>query len=305
MGCVNGPVDRHVGRSILSLHTASTLYGNLATDVKTARKAMFSGIELWIPKVERYLAAGYSAADLDALLGCTRPTMLDVLLGIESQDSARWNATIDLCERMSRVASKIGCPALQVVVLDGADELFDEDWYDHVVRRLRSLGDIAVAHDVRLALEPVVFSPLRSLADAVEIVQDVGTDRIGLVLDTWHLWAAGESWEDVALVNPDLIVTSHISDSGPRSGPRWSDEDRTVLPGDGLIPLDQAVTAIAATGFRGPWATEILSPYYREWHPEALAVELYNRSHSLLDQAGVAMEERDETSERIKNEQLD
>ena len=109
----------------------------------------------------------------------------------------------------------------------------------------------------------------------------MGKERVGLVLDTWHLWTAGVPWSQVATIDPSLIVCAHIGDSVWHRQVNWSDDDRNVLPGDGVVPLPQAVAAITETGFPGPWSVELLgSP--SGWEPAALAAEMLRRARSIL-----------------------
>jgi len=266
----------------VSLHSACILHSNIATDVRVARDAGYTGVELGIPKLIRYLDAGYQVGDLAGLLGDLRVTMLDVLLPIETADRERRRKLLGLCERMAPVAAQLGCQALQVVALD---EFASDDWPAQrrvLVESLRELSDIAHGFGVRLAVEPVSFSRFRSLRHAVELVEAVGRDRTGLVLDTWHLWTSGIPWDDVAAVDPALVCCAHIGDTAPKGGAAWSDDDRTALPGDGVLPLREAIDAIRATGYSGSWSVEMLSRRHREWDPAVLAGELIRRTRELL-----------------------
>lgn len=53
---------------LTSLHAGSIKHTNVATDVGTARAAGFDGVELQIPKLARYLDAGYSVGSLRDML---------------------------------------------------------------------------------------------------------------------------------------------------------------------------------------------------------------------------------------------
>ncbi|WP_198009197.1 sugar phosphate isomerase/epimerase family protein [Actinomyces sp. oral taxon 849] len=271
----------------LTLHPCCSLYSNLATDAHAATSASFGGMELWIPKVERYLAAGYGTEDLSEMLGRLQPTMLDVLSPIDTRDKSEWRDLVDRCDRIAQVAQQIGCPSIQVVVLDNMGGMSLRQQRCFVAGRLKELADVTSSYGVVLAIEPVAFSPLRSLNDISELIEDVGLDKLKMVLDTWHLWAGGESWERVAEVDSSLIVTAHIGDSAPKCGSSWSDVDRSILPGDGILPLREAISAIGSTGFTGPWAVEVISAQYREWESVALARELNQRARYLLKEAGM------------------
>lgn len=258
-------------------HGGTAQHVNLLTDIRAARDLGYDSIELWTPKVLRYLDAGYTVDDLAAELGDLPVPMLDVIIGIERLDPESVDQRRRDCVRLSEVAARIGCPTIEVV----ATEYFEQDdWPSQrkvVVESLRALSDITSPLGIKLAIEPLVFSPFNRLAQAYEVIDWLGTERVGLCLDTWHLWTSGETWDDVAAVDPALILSVQLSDTSPRSGPQWRDEVRTALPGDGILPLDDAVAAIAATGYRGHWCTEMLSARHYEWHPEDLGRVLLER----------------------------
>jgi len=268
-----------------ALHAATTMHTNVVTDVRVARAAGYDGIELWIPKLTRYLDAGFTTRDLREALGPLRVTMLDTLLSIERSDPATRRQLLADCARLAEVAAELGCPALQVVALDDFDGASWPEQRRALVGSLSELADIAGAHGVRLALEPVVFSRFRSLPQALELIEAVGADRVGLCLDTWHLWTSGTAWEDVAALDPQLIACVHIGDTEARSGPEWSDADRSALPGEGILPLRDAIDAILATGYDGSWAVEMKSERHWEWDPQVLAAAVLQRARLLLPAA--------------------
>ena len=109
-----------------------------------------------------------------------------------------------------------------------------------------------------------------------------GRQNVGLCLDTFHLWTGGTPWEEVAALDPSLIVVAHISDVLPRGGETWSDADRDVLPGDGILPLAEGLGAIQATGYDGLYSVEMLGDHHWEWDPFLLARELKERAAALL-----------------------
>jgi sugar phosphate isomerase/epimerase len=271
------------GGTQIALHTRTVLHTNVATDVRVARSAGFDAIELWIPKLARYLDAGFSPDDLRAQLGSLRVTMLDTLLPIESRDTATRAQLRADCARMAAVAEQLGCPAIQVVALEGFASDDAAGRRAEMVSALTELAEIAAPHGVRLALEPVTFSPFRELSEAVDVVREVGVDRAGLCLDTWHLWTSGTPWDEVAALDAGLIAAVHLSDTQARSGPTWRDQDRTALPGEGVLPLREGIAAIRATGYAGAWGVEMLSERHWEWDPDVLASAILERARGLLD----------------------
>ncbi|WP_131770211.1 sugar phosphate isomerase/epimerase family protein [Candidatus Protofrankia californiensis] len=283
MNPVNQSQKGRKHRPGLSLHGGTIMRTNVVTAARVAHAAGFDGIELLITKVARYLDTGFSTDDLIHALGPLRVTMLDALLPIETRERTARQQLIDDCARMSRVAADLNCPTLQVVALDNFSS---DEWQDQrrvLIDCLTELADVATPHGVRLAIEPVTFSPFHALDQALEVIQAVGLDRVGLCLDTWHLWTSGTPWEEVANLDKRLILAVQIGDTQARTGLQWRDDDRTALPGEGVLPLREAVEAIAATGYDGMWTVEMLSKKHWEWDPDVLALAVLERTKLLFD----------------------
>jgi sugar phosphate isomerase/epimerase len=267
---------------LLGLHTGTIMHTNLMTDIRVAQDSGYDAIEFYIPKLVRYLDAGYRAEELRPVLGSLKLAMINSFLHIERQDPGDRRDLCEKCERFCQVARTLGCPTLQVVALNG---LRGESWpqmRSKVGRSLAELADIAAPFGVRLALEPVTFTPLRWLSQALEVLDVASRGNIGLCLDTFHLWTAGTSWDEVAALDPALIAIAHIGDVMPQQGAEWSDADRDVLPGDGILPLREGIEAIRATGYDELWSVEMLGAYHWEWDPFVLAAEVKQRADALL-----------------------
>ena len=130
---------------------------------------------------------------------------------------------------------------------------------------LREIADLGAPHGIRYYLEPVGWTPLGSLAAAVEAVEEADRDNVGLVLDFWHLWQRGATPDDVARLDRRLISGIDFADSlGPSGDPAPDQRSRRVWPGEGAIPLGEWVDAVRATGFDGWWDNELYSPPHWE-----------------------------------------
>lgn len=265
-----------------ALHAGSVRHTNVAIDVRAARHCGFDGIELYLPKVMRYLDQGFDAADLREMLGPLEVSMIDFLMPVESLDRSTSSRINSECERLSSLAHSLGCPAMQVVALA---DFPSTQWAEQraiLVARLRELSAIAHPYGVRLAIEGAIFSPFHRLSQALEVIDEVGSDRVGLCLDTWHLWIGGTPWEQVAALDPALILSVQLADTATRSEDHWRDEDRTALPGEGVLPLGEAIEAVLATGYEGFWTCEMLSARHWEWDPEVFATSMLDRMRVMI-----------------------
>jgi len=263
----------------LSLHTICTRHSNLITDIRVAREAGYDAIEPTTFKLERYLDAGYQTEELVPSLGPLGVDMISSFEPIERQDPDDMRRR---CQRLCEAAETLGCSAFQVVALDGLSHLSWPQMRSEFAKSLKALADIAAPFGVRLALEPVAFAPLKTLAQALEVIDAADRENIGLNIDTFHIWAGGTPWEEVARLDPRLIVVVHLSDATPRRADAWADADRGVFPGEGIIPLQEGIAAIRDAGYDGVWAIEMISDYYWEWDPFVLAREAKTRAEALL-----------------------
>jgi len=263
----------------LSLHTICTRHSNLITDIRVAREAGYDAIEPTTFKLERYLDAGYQTEELVPSLGPLGVDMISSFEPIERQDPDDMRRR---CQRLCEAAETLGCSAFQVVALDGLSHLSWPQMRSEFAKSLKALADIAAPFGVRLGLEPVAFAPLKTLAQALEVIDAADRENIGLNIDTFHIWAGGTPWEEVARLDPRLIVVVHLSDATPRRADAWADADRGVFPGEGIIPLQEGIAAIRDAGYDGVWAIEMISDYYWEWDPFVLAREAKTRAEALL-----------------------
>jgi sugar phosphate isomerase/epimerase len=129
-----------------------------------------------------------------------------------------------------------------------------------VVEGLREVADEAERLRLRLALEPFQrdgienWSIVNTLTDAVDLIEEIGSDAIGIQFDTWHLWNTPDLLDEIAQY-ADRFVGVHVNDRrDPTRG--WADR---VLPGDGVIDLPTILGALDRAGWDGYYDLEIFS----------------------------------------------
>jgi sugar phosphate isomerase/epimerase len=146
-------------------------------------------------------------------------------------------------------------------------------------RRLREVGTVLADHHIRLGLEYVGprtswassrYPFIHTLAEMRELIAEIGREGVGLVLDSWHWYTAGEAADDIrGLTNRD-VVACDLNDA-PRSVPVEQQRDgvRELPCATGVIDLRSFLTALVAIGYDGPARAEPFNATLRTLPPEA------------------------------------
>jgi 2-keto-myo-inositol isomerase len=269
---------------LLGFHGATTMTSDLETDVAVSAYAGFRALELWAAKVERYLAH-HSLADLEALLADKgiAPITLNSIEFIAFRGS-NLHLIQSRCRELGKVARAIGCPTIIVVPSPTPDrEMPWSQVVDEYVRVLRDLSDIAGEYGVQLAFEFLGFGwcSVRTPRAAFEIVQKVDRDNVGMTIDAVHLYAGGGLLSELDQLDPRRILAFHLDDLEDTPKEAITDGTR-LLPGLGVVPLDEICARLERIGYDGPCSIELFRPEYWEWDPKELAVKARTEALKVL-----------------------
>ena len=146
------------------------------------------------------------------------------------------------------------------------DELtYRRNWVLHV-SRLHLVGELLADAGLRLGLEyigPKTFWSterypfLHSIGEALELIAEAGQPNIGLILDSYHWYTAGETAEDLTGLTDADIVSVDINDArDDRERDEQQDLDRRLPGATGVIDLAGFMGAVRAAGYTGPVKVE-------------------------------------------------
>jgi 2-keto-myo-inositol isomerase len=258
----------------LALNGATTMRADLATDLRAAKTAGFDYLEIWAAKLRSFLKER-STSELRHLfshLGLS-PLSINSIEHVTFRDAAAYESIKQECEELSRIAAAIGCPC--IVVVPGrlpSSGALRETVIAESIKVLNELCDIAANHNVTLAFEflgqPDCSVPTLDLA--AEIVGKIDRGNLGLVIDSFHFYAGSSTFEMIDALDPRLIQIFHINDA--EDLPREQLEDRhRLLPGLGILPLREMMSAFRRIGYDKVASVEIFRPEYWERDPFELA----------------------------------
>ena len=132
--------------------------------------------------------------------------------------------------------------------------------------RLREAAKVLKAHGLRLGLEYVGTRNLRTsqkypfihtMKEMRELIAEIGTGNVGLVLDSWHWWMAGDTEQDISALWPEDVVAVDLNDA-PAGVPMDQQVDgRRELPlATSVIDVGSFLNALNRIGYDGPVRAE-------------------------------------------------
>ncbi|HLQ47444.1 MAG TPA: sugar phosphate isomerase/epimerase family protein [Candidatus Dormibacteraeota bacterium] len=276
----------------LVYNSNSTMHLPALMQISVAKKTGWDGIFVRDEHLRRYLAQGYPPASLRDALAGLNPVNLGALADVERWREPERAAMLREAAALTELALDIGASYVQLLtgpVAPGGAYVGPADLSTAELRRvtasaIQSVADLGASSGLRYYLEPVAWTPLSSLGQAVDVIDAAERENVGLVLDFWHLWQRGATPEDIAGLDARVIFGVDFADSlGPPGTGTPDQRSRCVWPGDGDIPLREWIDAVRSTGFDGWWDNELYSPPHWELaDPFAVGAGLHDVLEKLL-----------------------
>jgi len=256
---------------LLGFNGATTMKATLPEDIAAAGEAGFKALEIWAAKMDNYLSS-HGLDDLNVLFTQHRvqSASINSIEFITSRSPDDYALIKARCHELCARADALGCN--RIVVVPSPTPKRGASWQEikaESVRVLHDLADIATPFGVNLAFEFLGFGwcSVRTLAQCWEIVRAVNRPNVGLVIDTCHFYAGGSELSSIEAVDPGKLLIFHINDVEARPLETIEDAHR-LLPGEGVIPLDDILSRLRQIGFDGLCSIELFRPEY--WEREAL-----------------------------------
>ena len=121
------------------------------------------------------------------------------------------------------------------------------------VERFGDLCDRAAGYGLQVCLEFAVYTGVRTLAHAAQVVAKAARPNASVLVDALHFSRSGGIPAHIGQVNPALLRYAQICDASadvpaPTDTPALIREARTgrLLPGEGALPLAELVAALPA-----------------------------------------------------------
>ena len=216
-----------------------------------AAAAGFDAVEFWWPfeksvpadrDVEAFVTAVSDAGVTLSGLNFDGGDMPSGERGILS-DPARSDAFADNVEVAVGIGSRLGTTGFNALYGNRTDDIDPREQDELAAQNLALAGAAAARIGAVALLEPVSgidAYPIRTAADAVTVLDRVGSDDVRLLLDVYHLAVNGD--DPAAAIDrfADRIGHVQIADAPGRGE-----------PGTGDLPIAALVDQVHAAGYRG------------------------------------------------------
>lgn len=246
---------------------------SLAEAITLARDAGFEGLAFDARlAADAVYARGSEAVRSEFAAAGVRPAFFG--LPVWWRDEERWQDDLRELPRLAAAARAIGAPRTVTHIVSGSDERpFEENLAWHAAR-LRPIAEVLREEGCRFGLEYVGTRTFReayrhpfifTLDGVQELIAAIGLDNVGIMLDSWHLFASGGTLADLDRLTNDEIVVVHVNDAP--AGVPWDEQIDTqrALPLEtGVIDLVGFMGKLRAIGYDGPVMPEPFSQRLNE-----------------------------------------
>lgn len=238
-----------------------SLGSSFEDDIDGYADAAGSAIELWLTKLEEYLAT-HTVAEVITRAGDRGLKLAAAAFQgglLVSQGEAR-RAAWDQFRRRVELCGDLQVPVLVVV----ADFLgpFGQTDIERAAVSLRQSGEAAEKSGVKIALEFQARNTfVNNLETAAILVQSSQHPNVGICLDLFHFFIGPSKIDDLELLTGDNLFHVQVSDVADRPRELATDADR-ILPGDGDFRLQPVFERLRQFGYTGAVSLELLNPMF-------------------------------------------
>jgi sugar phosphate isomerase/epimerase len=182
------------------------------------------------------------------------------------RDDARFAETLRSLPRLAEGTRRAGANRWGTWLTPGSNSLTYLQNFKLHRQRLRETAEILKDHGHRLGLEYVGTKTSRqrlrypfihSMAELKELIGEIGTGNVGIVLDTWHWWQADENAADIlSLKNEDIVAVDLNDAPAGVEKDKQLDGQRELPMATGVIDTAAFLNSLKQIGYDGPVRAE-------------------------------------------------
>ncbi|HET6180571.1 MAG TPA: TIM barrel protein [Candidatus Sulfotelmatobacter sp.] len=182
------------------------------------------------------------------------------------KDAETFNADLKKLPAAGDVLENAGIRRVNTWIMPCSDELTYLQNFRQHTERLRLCAQVLADHNQKLGLEYV--SPrtlwrsqkhpfIHTMSEMKELLAAIGTNNLGIQLDSWHWFNAQETAQDVATLRGQDVITVDLNDApAGLTLDQYRDNSRELPAATGVIPVKQFLDALLQIEYDGPIQAE-------------------------------------------------
>jgi sugar phosphate isomerase/epimerase len=215
------------------------------TLIGAAARAGFSAVGLFSGRVDAHTTDALRAAGLQC----------HELLGLVFTNDE--TATMSSALRLADDAGRAGAPWILTT--------FRCRLTAESAKLVRQCAAIFAEAGAGMAIEFSPLGPVATIGSGLDVLNLAGTDRAGLVIDSWNFFFGDSTWTDLEEVPLDRIAYLQFADAlAPASDDLMAEAlNRRALPGEGVMEVERFAVTLRDRGWDGLVSVQVLSSELR------------------------------------------
>lgn len=238
--------------------------------ILAAEEAGFEGFDLWRENLEEYLKAK-NIKDLVKLFASIKIKPV-CLTGIEKFMQTTPDEFEETKSRIISLFEILKELSVNTVVINEPNMRWDyQNSLKIAVERVQQLSEVAIKYDVKLALECLGFSDfINCTKRALAIYNEVKSKNAGLLVDTYHMYKAGDQLSELEKIPYGSIFFAHIANVLDIPREKITDAEREY-PSEGKLDLLPILKLLESKGYNSYLSVELFRKDYWEEDPLRVA----------------------------------
>jgi len=182
------------------------------------------------------------------------------------RDDAAFRSSLEALPALAAGLQRAGATRVGTWLSPASNTLTYLQNFRRHAERLRAVARVLADHGLRLGLEYVGtftsragarFPFVHNLAETRELIAEIGTGNVGVILDSWHWWQAEDTEADLLALRAEDVVSVDLNDApAGRAKHEQLDGQRELPAATGVIDLTPFLRALDRIGYDGPVRAE-------------------------------------------------
>lgn len=243
-----------------SIATVS-ISGTLPEKLHAIAAAGYQGVEIFENDLLYYTGTPADIRHLAADLGL-KITLFQPFRDFEGASRSQFATNMERARRKFALMHELGCDTMLLCSNVQPDCSADVELQ---IADLRALAELAEQEQIRIGYEALAWGThVNRWHQAWSRVKSVNSPALGIVLDSFHVLARGDTLQRLGEVPPEKITFVQMADAPLMKMDilEWSRHFR-CFPAQGQLPLVDFACDLTRCGYRGPWSLEIFNDSFR------------------------------------------